>query len=78
MMAVVVDPAMQAKFDRITQPIELRDASGRRLGYFVPQIVFDPALYASVKSPIDEAELRRRYDEAGGYSLAEILKELER
>jgi hypothetical protein len=48
MGSVIVDKAMQARLRELDKWPELRDESGRILGYFAP--AHDPALYAGMAS----------------------------
>ena len=76
MTALTLDQATLAKFDNLKERAEIRDESGRTVGYFIP--VAERALYQSVKVPITEEELDRFEQEPGGRSLAEILADLEK
>jgi hypothetical protein len=50
------------------------DATGKRLGCFIPEA--DPALYKSVAPSVSDDELTRREDASGGRQLPEILNDL--
>jgi hypothetical protein len=73
----VVDHAHAAKLDSIGQQCaEIRDESGRLLGYFTPAV--DHSIYEGVESPISAEEMTRRIQQGGGRSLKEIMADLER
>jgi hypothetical protein len=76
MVKVTVDDIMRAKLHNFDSRLELCDESGRVLGYFTPAV--DQALYEGVQSPSSEQELRRRSQQGGGRSLAEILEHLQK
>lgn len=50
------------------------DATGKRLGCFIPEA--DPALYKNVGPSVPENELSRRERAGGGRQLPEILDDL--
>lgn len=70
MPTVVADAALPAKLATLTEPTDILDETGRKLGRFTPEpfCPWDPTL-----TP-DEAD--RIADEPGGCSLAEIWKRL--
>jgi len=74
---IVVDAALPQKLLTCNQPLILCDPSGRVLGRFVPEQF---AAYApkDLKPQISEEELRRREQEVGGRTLAEIMADLEK
>jgi len=76
MNSITVDPALLRDLGRLDCAAELRDPTGKVLGYFTP--VTDPSLYVGVESPTSEEELDRRSREGGGRQLGEILRDLER
>ena len=76
MTKITLDSATSAKLSGVDQHVELCDAAGRTLGYFVP--VVDPSQYVESPCPVSEEELDRREREGGGRTLAEILADLER
>jgi hypothetical protein len=57
------------------QTVEVRDATGRVVGYFAP--VVSSQDYRAVTQPVSEDELDRRSHAGGGRSLADILGDLE-
>ncbi len=69
MTRAVADAALPAKLRETSETIEVCDEHGRILGYYQPA--------ASVKSPYSRDELERRRKEEGGYSLQEILNQLQ-
>lgn len=80
MRHIQLDRAAQAELCGVGESAELRDESGRLIGYFVPAP--DPALYAEQRSPLSEDELRSRAEAAKRgkcktYSTQEVLRRLE-
>jgi hypothetical protein len=76
MTRVIVDPQTQARLRDLAQPAELCDESGQVFGYFTP---LSSRVPAEAREPvISEEELRRREQEGGGRTLAEILADLEK
>jgi hypothetical protein len=75
MMKIMVDEALRAKLHNFDSRLEFCDESGRVLGYLMP--VVDQTVYEGVQSPTSEQELRRRSQQGGGRSLAEILEHLQ-
>ncbi len=64
-MAVIVsDPRLSEQLQTVSDCAELRDATGRLLGFFIPLM-------------ISREELDRRAAEPGGRPLADILRDLE-
>jgi len=77
MNRIILDPSVLTSLGKLDRYAELCDPSGRTLGYFTPAA--DRDLYATAEiPPIDEEELRRRENERGGYTTAEVLEHLER
>jgi hypothetical protein len=74
---VTIDATLRAKLGDLSRQFELYDESGQRLGFYVPAPTYDPALYEWAKSQISDEELRRRAEEPGGYTTAEVLQHLE-
>ncbi len=71
MGVLVVDDALGEKLATATEPVEVRTTAGRLLGNFTPGPIcpWDPTLTME--------EIRRISDEEEGYTLDEILRELE-
>ncbi len=79
MTQVVIDPTTQAKLMNMEQPLEIRDESGRVLGYFTP--AEDTSWYKSVEPPVTEEELQNREQEAATgecLTTAEVLDHLKK
>jgi hypothetical protein len=76
MTQVIVDPVTLTHLRNLSQPVELCDASGRVLGYYVPA-VGEPAT-PKLLPRITEKELDGRQQERGGRPLAAILEDLEK
>ena len=71
MSRVIVQNALGAQLSGIKETVVLEDETGRRLGKFTPEPLcpWDPSL------TLEEAE--RIANESEGYTLDEILRELE-
>jgi hypothetical protein len=78
MTKVIVDAAMQASLNNLDQLMEVRDESGRLLGYFHPVVEAAGPTAQGVKSPFSWEELERRRQQRTGRPLAEILERLNR
>ncbi len=73
MKHVTVDAALQKQFDEGLQPLEVRDASGKLLGYFVKKDHF----YSLIEPPMSDEEWERRLQSGGGRTWAEIRADFE-
>lgn len=80
MSKLTLDPDLQSKLNGLNEPIEICEESGRTVGHFLPTAVYDELFYAALaaESPHSKDELKRRHNETGGRSLAEIWKSLGR
>jgi hypothetical protein len=78
MNEVTVDAALRARLNNLDDLLQVRDESGRILGYFHP--VVEPAASdaTSIRSPFSTEELERRRSQRTGRSLEEILNDLSR
>lgn len=76
MNIIVVDHETKAKLGGASADVEVRDDSGRLLGYFFP--ADSRSLYDQIEIPISDEELDRISKEGGGRPLREILADLER
>jgi hypothetical protein len=75
MPTVVADAALPAKLASLTEPTDILDETGRKLGRFTPEpaaaeplVPWDPS--------ITQEELDRRHRAARGRTLAEVLQRL--
>jgi len=73
MTAITFDEATLAKLKPLRGRVEVRDETGRIIGFYHPA---NPAAPTAPKSPYSEEELRRRQAEPGGATLSEVLKRL--
>jgi hypothetical protein len=74
--SLIVDQALIAKLGDLVECLEIRDESGRTLGYFTP--AQDRSAYAGVQPPASEEELQRREQEESGRALKDILADLDK
>ncbi len=72
MHTVVADEVLRGRLGDMSRKIEIRDESGRLLGWFVPESESAEPL------PFTEADLERVRREPGGKTLAEISRDLGR
>jgi hypothetical protein len=73
---LILDPTIASIMRSATSEVELCDASGQTLGYFVPAAERERALYAWAAAQFTDEELERARREPDGLPLAEILKNL--
>jgi hypothetical protein len=78
MTTVILDDALRQKLQGLKAEVELRDETGKVVGHVLPAEKYQSLLYAWAKNRLSDAELKRRREEPGGRSLAEILADLER
>jgi len=76
MTTLIIDQDTRTKLGNLQDRLEIRDETGRVLGYFTPAP--DRSLYENVDSPVSVEELRRRERAGGGRTLSEILSDLEK
>lgn len=68
---IFVDQSFTSQVPEAMAPCVVFDSSGKRLGYFTPDV--DPAWYQGVEPSVSDEELDRRERVGGGRTLAEIL-----
>jgi hypothetical protein len=78
MTTIVLDDALRQKLNGLKAEIELRDEAGKLVGHILPAEKYQSLLYAWAKTRLSDEELKRRREEPGGRSLAEILADLAR
>jgi hypothetical protein len=72
MNRIVVDSLLKVQLAGFSEPVELVDDVGNRLGHFVPTV----ARPASDECPYSGEELERMRSEKGGRPLREIWRSL--
>ena len=77
MSELIISDELGAELERATGPVELRAKSGRKLGNFVPETT-EAEPFCPWDPTLTREEAERIANEAEGYSLDEILRELER
>jgi len=75
MIAHILPDVVAADFERLLYTTELRDSSGRMLGYFIP--AYDPEKYEIIDPELTEDELRQIEASGEWYSTDEVLRHLE-
>lgn len=78
MNEVIVDAALRARLNNLDDLLQLRDESGRILGYFHPLVESAASGEGAIRSPISDEEIARRRSQRTGRTLAEILADLNR
>lgn len=73
---IVLDANLASQLSNVSQPVELRDPSGKVLGHFTP--LPNSAEWEYLTPDISPEELRRRcQSNEPRYTTAEVLKRLE-
>jgi hypothetical protein len=70
---VVLTPALEAEFQGFQNPMEVCDAQGNPVGFFLPLGSYK-TLLASLVIPYSKEELQIRRQETGGSSLEEFWR----
>lgn len=78
MNKIILDEALRAKLNGLTQDIKLCDEAGNTLGHFLPIDIYKELLFAWADKHFPPEEMERLRNETGGRSLAEIWKSLGR
>jgi hypothetical protein len=77
MPKIVIDAALRAQLQAITEQVELCDESGQVLGRFLPTV--DLSQYEPLEPQVSEEELERRSrSNEKTYTTAEVLAYLEK
>jgi hypothetical protein len=72
MIKIVVDPSLRSQLERLSEPAQLCDESGKILGQFVPR----PKSGRFIESPVSRGEMNRRKASTEWYTTEEVLKDL--
>ena len=77
---LTLDPDLRTKLNGLNEPMEVCDEAGYTVGHFLPAYLYKDLFYKALasESPHSEDELKRRHQEIGGRSLAEIWQRLGR
>jgi len=80
MSKLILDADLKARLNGLSEEVEVCDESGRTVGRFLPEAVFEDLLYTALaaEGPHSKEELKRRRHESGGRPLAEIWRSLGR
>jgi len=76
MVQLTIDEKAAAALSAAREQIELCDASGQRLGYFLPPALHERLLYDWAQSRISDAAIEAARAEIGGASLADVWARL--
>jgi hypothetical protein len=75
---LVLQTPILSQLGHFDRQLELCDADGNTVGYFVPAVGHDSEVYEWAKTQISDEELSRRKNEPDGRSTTEILERLAR
>lgn len=78
MTQVVVDAETWAKLTDPHELLELRDQSGRTLGYYQPAVRIGAVEGGRIRSPFTDEEIEQRRQQTDDRPLADFWKELGR
>ena len=70
---VVLTPALEAEFHGFQNPMEVCNAQGKPVGFFLPLRSYRK-LVANLEIPYSKGELERRRQEQGGSSLQDFWR----
>jgi hypothetical protein len=73
MAKIVIDPTLARQLERLIEPTEFCDETGKVLGEFVPRSKNG----GFVESPISREEMERRKQSTKWYTTEEVLRHLE-
>ena len=80
MSAILLDDDLKAKLNGLNQHLEIRDASGNRVGWFVPEEAYMQMLYAQAHAALDRVEAEEashgtaeKWDGKSGRTTAEAI-----
>jgi hypothetical protein len=77
MISLTADDAMLAILKQAKELAEIRDLSGKVVGFFAPLALPDAQFYANAAAHIDPAEIRRRKKVGGNTATTEeVLQNL--
>jgi hypothetical protein len=77
MSKLIVNDEMRSKLKGLNGEAELCDATGMRMGWFLPDDIYMRLMYDLAKVQFsDEEELKRAREEPGGMTTAEVLAHL--
>jgi hypothetical protein len=76
MSELILPETVATQLQGLSQPVHLCDASGKRLGCFVP--AWDPSEYEELEPDLSDEELRRIEQSSEWYSTKEVLRHLEK
>jgi hypothetical protein len=72
---IVLDPALRAQLNGLSEQMEVRDEQGAVIGMFLPLNSYK-RLLGTPTIPLSAEEIERRTQEKGGCSLEEIWRKL--
>jgi len=76
MSELILPDAIATQLQGLVHPIQLVDASGKKLGCFVPAI--DPSDYEDLEPDLSAEELRQIEQSSEWYTTDEVLRHLEK
>jgi hypothetical protein len=76
MSELILPETVASQLQGLSQPVHLCDATGKRLGRFVPAV--HPSAYEDLEPDLNDEELRRIEESSEWYSTDEVLCHLEK
>jgi len=76
MSTLIADIDLPKKLAKVTEPVDILDVSGRKLGRFLPEQTMGAEPLVPWDPSITREELDRRAAEAGGMTLAEFWQKM--
>jgi hypothetical protein len=76
MVNVTVDDKAAAALAAAREQVEVRDATGHRIGYFLPPALHERLLYDWAQSRVTAGDLKVARAEEGGSTLADVWARL--
>ena len=77
MNVLTADQAVESLLSKLNEPTEIRDATGKVIGYFTPAPGREKQLYQEAATQFDPDEMKRRKKSVEkGYTTQEVLDHL--
>lgn len=78
MITLTVDGAVETMLSKLNQVTQIRDVSGKVIGYFAPADQSEALLYLQAAAHFDHLEMKqRRASRQQGYTTPEVLEHLD-
>jgi len=73
---IVLDQALRARLNGMTEEMQVRDESGQIVGYFVPAVAYNKLRAAILEVPFSKEAIDQFRNSGGAQTLEEIWKHL--